>query len=111
MNKTIFLKICRGTLLANALLMWLTILVLLISGESSFILRRPLGMVVYMLAVSRYTTYTGWRKYALLILPPLVWSLSWASLVGSPEFSISQLCLYGLVLTGLSALAHWALRQ
>lgn len=82
MSQSIFLNIIRATFLGQAVVNWLTAVTLLVGGDELLVMRRPLGTVLFVMAVFQYSTYRGWKKWLLAIVPPFVWGLVWMWLIG-----------------------------
>lgn len=110
MNKTIFLKIIREISLINALGFLFILLIMTVSQDQTFWLRRPFGEVIYMLAISRYTSYKGWKKWALAVLPPLVFGFIWFSLTQGFYLGPTQVILCSLAWAGLGGICHYLLK-
>lgn len=111
MNKIIALKTMRLLLLIYGLLGCLISLVFLIRQESHISMTPLPSLVLITLSFWNYTTYTGWKKLALGIVPALLSWVLWLYLFPEGlELTLGQLLGASLVVLSLAGLSHWSLR-
>lgn len=112
MTKPIFLKIARAYLLALAISCLLTILVMLVMKDQTFLLRRPSSVAFLMVCLIRYTDYKFWKSFLMSGLFSLVTGLIFLA-IWPNGLALTAWQLLGLAtaLAGLSAWAHVQLNK
>lgn len=112
MTKPIFLKIARAYLLALAISCLLTILVMLVMKDQTFLLRRPSSAAFLMVSFLTYTDYKFWKSFLIAGTFSLVTGLIFLGLwPNGLTLTAGQLLGLATALASLAGLAHVLIKR
>lgn len=112
MTKPILFKIARAYLLALAISCLLTILVMLVMKDQTFLLRRPSSVAFLMVSILTYTDYKFWKSFLMSGLFSLVTGMIFLAIwPNGLALTAWHLLGLGAALASLAGLAHVQLNK